>query len=94
MGWGEVEDLVAGEAGAVDGGEDGGVGEAGVVVGINDPEGAVASEVFFEGFEALELAFGFYAEEDEVGVSGGAVLGGVGYLREDVAEEGGVPNPE
>jgi hypothetical protein len=63
-------------------------------LGIDDPDAAVGGQVFFEGFEALELACGFDAEEDEIGVFAGAVLGGVGDVGEDGAEEVGVPNPE
>jgi len=66
VGFGEAADFVVGEAGGFDGGEDLGLCDVGLALRVDDPDGTVGGEVFLEGFEAFELAFGFDAEDDEV----------------------------
>lgn len=94
VGGGERNGIRGGEARAVEGSEDEGKGDEGLIVWVNDPESAVGFEIFPEGGEALELLGGIDTEEDEVGVKGSAVLGGVEEIGENGAEEVGVPNPE
>ena len=94
MGGGKTHDFIVGEPGGFDGGHDLGLGDVFLAFGIDDPDGSARDEVFLESGYALELCGGFDAEEDEIRIFGGACLGGVGDLGEDLAEEFGILNPE
>ena len=61
--------------------------------GIDDPNCAIPGDVVTEWRQAFQVGFGFCSQEDEVGIFCRSLLGGVGGLGQDLAQEVFVPNP-